>query len=78
MSTRQNTHQLRVGPLVAGIVFIGFAVTWALAELGLIVNPDPGVFFPIILVAAGVVGLLASARRLFRDNEPTEETSDDR
>ena len=77
MSTSQNTHPLRVGSLVAGIVFIGFAATWALAELGLIVNPDPGVFFPIILVAAGVVGLLASTRRLFQNSSHAEETSDD-
>jgi len=68
-----NTHPLKVGSLVAGIIFLGFAATWALAETGAITNPDPGVIFPITLVAAGLVGLLASARSLFRRNSDTQE-----
>jgi hypothetical protein len=68
-----NTHPLKVGHLVAGIVFLGFAATWALAEFGVIVNPDPGVVFPIILVTAGIVGLAASARSLFQRSPHGEE-----
>lgn len=71
-----NTHPLQVGYLVIGLIFLGLAGAWGLDQLGLINNPDPGVVFSITLVAAGAVGLLASAKRFLSNGSHPEPTLD--
>lgn len=68
------THPLNVSYLVVGLVFLGIAGTWAMHAAGLVDNQDTGWLLPLILVVAGVVGLVAFmakgvSRRRQRDDE---------
>jgi hypothetical protein len=65
-----RTHPLNVTYLVVGLVFLGLAGSWALRESGLVVLDDAEWLLPLMLVAAGVVGLVAAAAKgLRRRNE---------
>jgi hypothetical protein len=52
-------HPLSVAHLVAGLVFLGVAVSWLLRETGVVEAEATGWFLPLTLVVAGAVGLLA-------------------
>lgn len=58
-----KTHPLNVSYLVAGLLFLGFAVIWALRESDVVDAGQLGWLFPLALVAAGVVGLVAFAAK---------------
>jgi hypothetical protein len=52
-------HPLGVAHLVAGLVFLGIAVSWLLRETGVVDSEATGWFLPMTLVVAGSIGLLA-------------------
>jgi hypothetical protein len=52
-------HPLSVAHLVAGLVFLGIAVSWLLRETGIVEAEATGWFLPLTLVVAGAVGLVA-------------------
>jgi hypothetical protein len=53
------THPLSVSYLVVGLVFLGLAGMWALRVADVIDTNQLGLMLPLILVGAGVVGLVA-------------------
>jgi hypothetical protein len=70
---RRGWHDTDVTSLVFGLLFLGGAVVWALVEADVVSWPDASGFFPVLLVVAGVIGLLSSvrrSRRSRRDDEP--------
>lgn len=58
-----TTHPLNVSYLVMGLIFLGISGTWALVVSGAVDIDWTGYLLPLTLVAAGVVGLAASAVR---------------
>jgi hypothetical protein len=64
MKTPQNlTHSLNVSYLVIGLVFLGISGSWALRESGVIELDEIRWLLPLMLVVAGVVGLIAFAAK---------------
>ncbi len=59
-------HPLQTGYLVAGLLALGVAVTWLLADRDAIQLGDGSAAFSVVLVAAGAVGLVASLGRALR------------
>jgi hypothetical protein len=57
-------HPVNVGHLVMGVAFAGLFVIWALIESGAAEASDLRWLLPIPWVAAGAVGLIATAPRL--------------
>lgn len=56
-------HPLSTAHLVAGLVFLGIALSWALEERG-VIDTDGGPWvLPVVLVIAGAAGLLASVAK---------------
>ena len=55
-----KTHPLSVTHLVFGLIFLSIAGSWALRQAGLIGLDDLGWLFPLTLVVAGGVGLVAA------------------
>jgi hypothetical protein len=55
------THPLNVSYLVVGLVFLGISGSWALRAAGLVDAGDVRWLLPLVLVASGMVGLLAFA-----------------
>jgi hypothetical protein len=62
MST-PRTHPLNVSYLVIGLIFLGLAGSWALREAGVIDLAEVRWLFPLTLVVAGVIGLVAMAAK---------------
>ena len=58
-----RTHPLNVAYLVVGLVFLGIAGSWALHAGGVIDTAQAGWVLPLVLVLAGVIGLVAFAAR---------------
>ena len=71
MSTK--THPLSVTHLVVGLVFLGIAGSWALNQTGLIDPEDMTWLFPMALVVAGGVGLVAAMAKGVRGRRPQPE-----
>jgi len=72
MST-PRTHPLNVSYLVVGLVFLGLAGSWALREAGVVDLGEVRWLFPVTLVAAGLVGLVAmTVKGLSRRGSDTE------
>lgn len=72
-----KTHQLNVSYLVVGLVFLGIAGSWALRTSGVIDTGDVRWLGPVVLVAAGVIGLVAfAAKSLSRGRESTSSNID--
>lgn len=72
MST-PRTHPLNVSYLVVGLVFLGLAGSWALRETGVVDLGEVRWLFPLTLVVAGLVGLVALVAKGLsrRDSETT-------
>lgn len=77
MST-PRTHPLNVSYLVVGLVFLGLAASWALKEAGVVDLAEVRWLFPLTLVLAGVIGLVAMAAKGMtrRDSDTTYPTND--
>jgi hypothetical protein len=58
-----KTHPLNVAYLVVGLIFLGIAGSWALHAGGVIDTAQTGWILPLVLVLAGVIGLVAFAAR---------------
>ncbi len=65
-----NDTRVKVGHLVTGVVFLGLAGSWALRQGGVIGDVGVGWLVPVVLVAAGVIGLLAMVAGTVRRNRP--------
>lgn len=61
---RAGLHPVNVGHLVMGVAFVGLTVIWALFVSGTVQGHDLRWLLPIPWVAAGAVGLVATAPRL--------------
>ncbi len=76
-------HPLNVGYLVIGLVFLGISGAWALHAAGVVDNADVRWLVPLVLVGAGLVGLVAFAAKGVRGGRsedrldaPTDERYD--
>jgi hypothetical protein len=58
-----RTHPLNVSYLVVGLVYLGIAASWALQSSGVIELGDVEWLFPLTLILAGAIGLLAAAAK---------------
>jgi hypothetical protein len=56
---RGVTHPMNVGYLVVGLVLLGIAGIWALRAADLVDTHQTRWLIPLVLVVAGVAGLLA-------------------
>ena len=63
-SLAAGRHPVNVGHLVMGVALLGLAVIWALIESGVASASDLRWLLPVPWVAAGAVGLIATAPRL--------------
>jgi hypothetical protein len=53
-------HPLSISYLVAGLIFLGVATSWALRETGVVEAGSASWLFPLTLVVVGAIGLAAS------------------
>jgi hypothetical protein len=60
---RVGWHDTDVTSLVFGLLFLGIAAVWALVEQDVVSWPDASRIFPVVLVAAGLIGLVGSLTR---------------
>jgi hypothetical protein len=56
-------HPLSTGYLVAGLVFLGIAGTWALRAADILDDESSRWVLPLVLIVAGVAGIAASLTR---------------
>jgi membrane-associated PAP2 superfamily phosphatase len=76
--TELPTRTLKVAHLVIGVVFLGIAGVWALSTNGNIGWSASAYLAPAVLVAAGVIGLLAGlVSHRGRRNPSTSPDSED-
>ena len=75
MST-PRTHPLNVSYLVVGLVFLGVAASWALREAGVVDIAEVKWLFPVTLVLAGGIGLVAMAAKGLRRSDNQLEQDD--
>jgi hypothetical protein len=59
MSTPKTSRPLNVSYLVVGLIFLGISGSWALNASGAVDNADVQWLMPLVLVGAGVIGLVA-------------------
>lgn len=64
-----NRHESDGVSLVAGLIFLGIAGTWALGRIDLLAGTR-GWLLPLVLLAAGVAGLLTARPRRRQVDEP--------
>ncbi len=69
-------HATDVTSLVFGIVFLGIAAVWPLVDFGVLTLPRAGIVLPVVLVIAGLVGLVVSVLRVRRGPGPAELDED--
>ncbi len=69
-------HPLNVGYLVIGLVFLGISGAWALHAGGIVDNADVGWLVPLVLVGAGLVGLVAFAAKGVRGGRADDRLGD--
>ncbi len=74
MST-PRTHPLNVSYLVVGLVFLGLASSWALKEAGVVDLAEVRWLFPLTLVLAGVIGLVAMAAKGLSRRDSEHDTT---
>ncbi len=53
-------HDTDVTSLVFGLLFVGLAGLWVLVDTEVLAAPDVSVLGPLLLVVAGVIGLVAT------------------
>ncbi len=70
-----NRHDSDVLSLVAGLIFLGIVGTWALAAADILPNAR-GWLLPLVLVFAGVAGLLTARPRRPGSDEPNGPPED--
>jgi len=70
---RPQRRPVSVPHLVLGIVFAGIAAIWFLGEATHADLPRTAVGFPLVLIGAGVVGLIAIVANSRRRSSPTYE-----
>jgi hypothetical protein len=65
MSDRQTylRHPLEIAPLVFGLIFLGIVVAWGLFQLDLVSGADAAWILPIVLIAAGALGIVLAATK---------------
>ena len=63
--------------LVLGIIFAGLAVLWMIAQATDANIHDTAPGFPLVLIGAGAIGLVASLANARTRNGPTDETEVD-
>ena len=63
-SWASGAHPVNVGHLVMGVALLGLAIIWALIESDVASTSDLRWLLPVPWVAAGAVGLVATAPRL--------------
>ncbi|HEY7043179.1 MAG TPA: hypothetical protein VH419_05875 [Nocardioidaceae bacterium] len=68
-------HATDIVSLVAGTIFAGCTIIWILAVTDTIDATQAWIGWPLTMIAAGVVGLVA-ALRPNRQPSPTSESSD--
>jgi hypothetical protein len=70
-------RSIRIAHLVVGLLFLGIATIWLLRTTGLISAGQIALSGPVVLIAAGVIGLVVSlgASRPHRPSRP-DHTSD--
>jgi len=61
-----KTHPVNVTYLVMGLVFLGISGSWALHAAGIVDTAQVRWLAPLMLVVAGVAGLVAFAARNLR------------
>lgn len=65
-------HDTDIVSLVAGLLFLGIVGTWALDAAALLPG-SRGWLLPLVLVAAGVAGLLSARPRRRQSGELTDD-----
>jgi hypothetical protein len=58
-----KTHQTNVSSLVVGLIFLGLSGAWLLREWDVIPDDATEWILPVLLVGAGLIGLVAYAAR---------------
>jgi hypothetical protein len=66
-------HPLEIGPLVFGLIFLGIVTAWGLFELDVVTGADTAWILPIVLIAAGALGVALAATRSRRAEPPGHE-----
>jgi hypothetical protein len=72
MRRTQVTNPVNVTYLVVGLVFLAISGSWALRTAGVVSPRQFGWVLPLVLVAIGAVGLLASTAKGVRRREPED------
>jgi hypothetical protein len=78
MSRKQVTHPVNVTYLVIGLVFLAVSGSWALRTGGVVNARQFGWVLPLMLVAIGAVGLLASTAKGIRRRDPDDTLAAER
>lgn len=60
---RTVRHEADVTSLVFGLLFLGIAAVWVLVQQDVVSWPDASRIFPVLLVVAGLAGLVSSLTR---------------
>jgi hypothetical protein len=77
MRRQQVTHPVNVTYLVVGLVFLAISGSWALRTAGVVNTREFGWVLPLMLVAIGAVGLLASTAKGIRRRDPEDTLAAD-
>jgi hypothetical protein len=70
-------HPLEITPLVFGLVFLGIVAGWALFETGVLTGASTAWVLPVVLIAAGALGLVLAAVRPRQTTGPEYPGLDD-
>jgi hypothetical protein len=72
-----NPRPVNVSYLVVGLIFLGISGSWALQASGTVDTAQVQWLLPLVLVGAGIVGLVAfAAKGLSRDRRGDEQAPD--